>query len=453
MSNKGPIGRIIRATTSIEPQEQKAVFLSFAFVFLLMAAYFILRPVRNAMASDWTDAELSLLWTGTFAFSLIAVSVYGGVIPRVKFRNLVPGVYVFFTLSFFAFYVAAQFAENRGWLNAAFYVWVSVFALFHVSVFWSFMADIYNRRQAPRLFAFIAAGSSAGAITGPALTLVLAEVFGTYELLLVAAVMLLLPIPLIAVLNRLKTTDLGNADVQVDLTRQQEIGRNPFAGFTLFFSNSFLFGIGLFIFLYVSMGAFVYFGLKNLMEPYDDATRGQMWALIDLAVNTLSIVTALFVTGRIAPRLGMAKTLALVPAGIVAGFATVAVAPILGVVIGLEIVRRAGNYAITRPGREMLFTIVNREMRFKAKPVIDIVIYRGGDVVWAWAFTGLTTVVGLGLTGVAVVGACIALAWSTVALFLGRKYDRAIDEGAPAPAHAVDDHREGNLHDAKRVDL
>ena len=449
-SGDGPIARILRAATRIEPHEQKAVLLSFAFVFLLMAAYFILRPVRNAMASDWTDAELSLIWTGTFLFSLIAVSVYGGIIPRVKFRNLVPGVYVFFTLSFFAFYVAARTAESREWLNVAFYIWVSVFALFHVSVFWSFMADIYNRRQAPRLFAFIAAGASVGAIAGPALTIVLAEFFGTYEMLLVAAVMLLLPIPIIGVLNRLKVTELGNADVRADLTRQQEMGRNAFRGFTLFFSNSFLFGIGLFIFLYVSMGAFVYFGLKNLMEPYDEATRGQMWALIDLTVNTLTIVTAMFVTGRIAPRLGMAKTLALVPAAIVVGFLGVALAPLLAVVIGLEIAKRAGDYAITRPGREMLFTIVSREMRFKAKPVIDIVIYRGGDVVWGWAFTGLTTVAGFGLTGVAIVGAGLAAAWTAVALFLGRKYDRAVDEAAPVPSA---EYREGTLHDTRRVDL
>jgi AAA family ATP:ADP antiporter len=444
----GPIDRIIKATTRIEPQELKAVLLSFAFVFLLMAAYFILRPVRNAMASEWTDAELSQLWTGTFLFSLVAVSVYGGIIPRVKFRYLVPGVYVFFTLSFFAFYLGASFVENRGLLDKAFYVWVSVFSLFHVSVFWSFMSDIYNRRQAPRLFAFIAAGSSLGAITGPAITVVLADAVGTYNLMLVAATMLLLPIPIIAALNRLKVTDLGNADVQADLGLQQRMGRNPFRGFTLFFTDSFLFGIGVFIFLYVAMGSFVYFGLKNLMEVYDDATRERMWALIDLTVNTLAVLTALFVTGRLATRLGMSKTLALVPSGIVAGFLIVAVAPILAVVVGLEIARRAGNYAITRPGREMLFTIVDRDRRFRAKPVIDIIIYRGGDMVWAWAFTGLTTVVGLGMTGVAVVGAGIALVWAVVAALLGRKYDHAVDGDLATPATS-----QGTLHDAKRVDL
>ncbi|MGH8193127.1 MAG: NTP/NDP exchange transporter [Woeseiaceae bacterium] len=430
----GPIKRIVTGATKIEPHELKATLLSFAFVFVLMAAYFILRPVRNAMASDWTDAELSQLWTGTFIFSLVAVSVYGGIIPRVKFRYLVPGVYVFFALSFFAFYLGATQIENRVFIDKAFYVWLSVFSLFHVSVFWSFMSDIYNRRQAPRLFAFIAAGSSIGAITGPAITAVFAGVLGTYNLMLLAATMLLIPIPIIAVLNRLKVTELGNEDVQADLTRQQEIGRNPFAGFSLFFTDSLLFGIGVFIFLYVSMGTFVYFGLKNLMDVYDDATREQMWAVIDLTVNTLAVLTALFVTSRLTTRLGMSATLALVPSCIVIGFLVVAISPILIVLIGLEIARRAGNYAITRPGREMLFTIVNREMRFKAKPVIDIVVYRGGDTIWAWAFTALTTVVGLGMTGVAVVGAALALAWAAVAAMLGRKYDRACNESNSTPA-------------------
>lgn len=423
--DSGVIKRLFRAATRIEPNELKATILSFVFVFILMASYFILRPVRNAMASDWTDAELSLLWTGTFLFSLAAVSIYGGIIPRVKFRYLVPGVYAFFTLSFFAFYVAAMTLDDRDFVNAAFYIWVSVFSLFHVSVFWSFMSDIYSRHQAPRLFAFIAAGSSIGAIVGPAITAFFAGALGTYNLLLLSAVMLLVPIPIIAVLNRLKVTELGNADVAADLSKEVRIGKNPFAGFALFFTDRLLFGIGVFIFLYVSMGTFVYFGLKNLMDVYDDATRERIWALIDLTVNSLSIFTALFLTGRFAVRFGMAKTLALVPGLLVLGFLTIAMAPVLAVVVGLEIVRRAGNYAVTRPGREMLFTIVNREKRFKAKPVIDIVVYRGGDVVWAWLFTGLTTVLGFGMAGVAWVGAAIALAWAVVGARLGKTYDRA----------------------------
>ena len=423
--NGGRFGNIFSAATTIERHELKAALLSFAFVFILMAAYFILRPVRNAMASEWTDAELSQLWTGTFVFSLIAVSVYGGIIPRIRFAWLVPGVYIFFALSFLAFWFGATNVDRPALVDKSFYVWVSVFSLFHVSVFWSFMSDIYSRDQAPRLFAFIAAGSSIGAIVGPAITALFADTLGSENLMLLAAALLLIPIPIIGILNRLKVTELGNAEVQADLSKQVQMGRNPFAGFSLFFTNSMLFGIGLFIFLYVSMGTFVYFGLKNLMDTYDESTREQIWALIDLTVNSLAILTALFVTSRLTTRFGMSKTLALVPAFLVAGFLIIAVAPILAVVVGLEIARRAGNYAITRPGREMLFTIVNREMRFKAKPVIDIVVYRGGDMIWAWLFTFLTTVVGLGMTGVALVGAGIALVWAYIGSRLGRTYDQS----------------------------
>lgn len=424
-TSDGTAKRIVRAATRIEPNELKSALLSFAFVFVLMAAYFILRPVRNAMASNWTDAELSQLWTATFFFSLIAVSIYGGIIPRVKFRYLVPGVYAFFSLSFFAFYLGAVSSDRPAYVDMAFYVWLSVFSLFHLSVFWSFMSDIYSREQAPRLFAFIAAGSSIGAIAGPIIPAFFAGAIGTYNMMLMAAALLLVPIPIIGVLNRLKVTELGNADVQADLSDQVAMGRNPFAGFSLFFSNRLLFGIGLFILLYVSMGTFVYFGLKNLMDTYDEPTRERIWAFIDLSVNSLAIFTALFVTSRLTTRFGMPLTLALVPSVLVLGFLSVAVAPILAVLVGLEITRRAGNYAITRPGREMLFTIVNREMRFKAKPVIDIVVYRGGDMIWAWLFTLLTTVVGLGMGGVAAVGAGIALAWAWVGSRLGRIYERA----------------------------
>jgi AAA family ATP:ADP antiporter len=416
---------MIRAATRIEPNELKATILSFIFVFILMASYFILRPVRNAMASDWTDVELTLLWIGTFVFSLVAVTVYGAIIPRVRVRQLVAGVYVFFTLTFFGFYLAALTVVDRGIVNAAYYVWVSVFSLFHVSVFWSFMADVYNRQQAPRLFAFIAAGGSLGAITGPAITVIFAEAVGTYNLLLLSAVMLLIPIPIIATLSRLKVTELGNEDVAVDLSEQVRIGRNPFAGFTLLFSTPMLFGIAVFIFLYVSMGTFVYFGLKNLMEVYDEATRERLWALIDLTVNSLAVFTAMFLTGRFVVRFGMPTTLAIVPFCLVAGFLSIAMMPLLAAVVALEIARRAGNYAVTRPAREMLYTVVNREMRFKSKPVIDIVIYRGGDSLWAVVFTALTTGVGLGMAGVAWVGAAIALVWALVGVWLGRKYHRA----------------------------
>jgi len=413
-----PLTRIVKTATKVEPNELTATLLSFFFVFILMTAYFIMRPVRDAMASDWSDVEVSLLWTTTFFLSIIAVSVYGAAISFVRFRLLVPGVYGFFALSFFVFYSGSTFIADPILVDKGFYVWLSVFSLFHLSVFWSFMSDLFNKEQALRLFGFIATGASVGAIVGPLLTAQLVSRVGTGNMMLISATMLLVPIPIILVLEKLKRTTLDNKDVQVDLSAQQAIGRNPFAGFSIFLKSPYLIGIGLFIVLYVAIGSFVYFELKNLLEVFTRDERTQIWAYIDFAVNTLAILTAMFVTSRITTRFGMATTLALIPALMAIGMLVIALSPVVAVVAGLQVARRAGNYAITRPGREMLFTIVDRETRFKAKPVIDIVLYRGGDMVTAWAFTLLTSVVGLGLGAVAAIGAVIAAIWSFVAVYL-----------------------------------
>ncbi len=420
------ISRIVKLATKVEPHELTATLLSFVFVLVLMAAYYIMRPVRDAMASDWTDVEVSLLWTTTFVFSVLAVSLYGAAVSYVKFRWLVPGVYAFFAASFFVFYTGSTYVADPVLIDKSFYVWLSVFSLFHLSVFWSFMSDLFNKEQAPRLFGFIATGSSIGAIVGPLLTVLLVEKLGTEKLMLVSATLLLIPIPIILVLERLKTSTLGNQDVSADLSAQQAIGRNPFAGFSLFFSSPYLIGIGCFILLYVSISGFVYFELKNLLEVFTREERTEIWAIIDFWVNFLAILTAMFLTSRIATRFGMATTLALVPFLIALGMLVIAVSPVIVVVASLQVARRAGNYAITRPGREMLFTVVDRETRFKAKPVIDIVLYRGGDMVTAWAFTLLTTAAGLGLGAVAAVGALIAAVWSMVGVYLGRSYKRIV---------------------------
>ncbi|MGB5512014.1 MAG: MFS transporter [Woeseiaceae bacterium] len=422
--DRGALGRLLKTTTKIEANEFGAAVLSFSFVFILMAAYFMLRPVRDAMASDWTDVEVSTLWSMTFFFSLVAVTIYGAVISAVRFRLLVPGVYAFFAASFFAFYAGSTAVADTLLIDKAFYVWLSVFSLFHVSVFWSFMSDLWNREQAPRLFGFIATGASVGAIVGPLITALLVERVGAENLMLVSATMLLIPIPIILTLARLKSSVLGNQEVTADLSAQQAIGRNPFAGFGLFLTSPYLIGIGIFIVLYVAIGSFVYFELKNLLAEFSREERTQIWAYIDLAVNSLAIFTAMFLTSRIATRFGMPTTLALVPALIVIGMLVIAVSPVVAVVAGLQVARRAGNYAITRPGREMLFTAVDRETRFKAKPVIDIVLYRGGDMLTAWAFTFLTAGLGLGLGAVAAVGAAIAALWAVVGIYLGRSYNR-----------------------------
>ena len=421
---QSPAGRHIKLLLKIEAHEIRAAFTSFIFMFTLMVAYYTLRPVRDAMASDWSDTELSWLWTSTFLISMAAVAIYGSVIARMKFRRIVPCVYGFFSLSFVAFYLGTHMTDNPVYIDKTFYVWLSVFSLFHVSVFWSFMADTFSKDQGKRLFGFIASGASIGAVTGPVFPVFFSAALGVYNLMLLAAVLLLLIIPLIAYLEKLKQEDLQCGQPGTDPGSWVTKGGNPFAGYADFFSNRHLLGIGLFILLYTAMSTFVYFELKNMLAEFDRATRSQYWGIMDLMVNSLAVLTAMFATSRLATRFGLAVTLSIVPVIIIAGWLAVALSPLLPVLMGLQIVRRAGNYAITRPGREMLFTQVSRDTRFRTKPVIDIVVYRGGDMLSGWAYTGLAAGFGLGLAGMGLIGAGIAFLWAIVAVFIGNAYDQ-----------------------------
>ncbi|MDB9706375.1 MFS transporter [Porticoccaceae bacterium] len=423
LGSTNPTLKFLTRISNIEASEAKAVLSSFLFVVVLMSAYYILRPVRDAMASDWTDAEVSWLWTLNFFISTAVVAVYGIAVSRFRFRILVPAMYAMFALSFVVFYLLASNAVDRTLIDKSFYVWVSVFSLFHISVFWSFMSDLFSKEQAGRLFSIIAAGASVGGLIGPSIPSFFSASLGTDNLMLIASLMLLIPIPIIFYLQSLKSSELGNQEPDIK-NPTGAIGGNPFAGFKMFFSNPYLLAIGLFIFLYTGISSFVYFELKNLLSDLTRPERTAIWAQMDLAVNILSIATGLFATSRIVSRFGMPTTIALVPVMICIGLLILAVSPFLGAVVALQVIRRAGNYAVTRPAREMLFTRVDRETRFKAKPVIDIVAYRGGDMLMAWLFTGLTQGLGLGLAAVALVGAGIAALWSLVGIYLGRWFEQ-----------------------------
>ena len=423
LGSTNPALKFITRISNIEASEAKAVLSSFLFVVVLMSAYYILRPVRDAMASDWTDAEVSWLWTLNFFISTAVVAVYGIAVSRFRFRILVPAMYAMFALSFVVFYLLASNSVDRTLIDKSFYVWVSVFSLFHISVFWSFMSDLFSKEQAGRLFSIIAAGASVGGLIGPSIPSFFSASLGTDNLMLIASLMLLIPIPIIFYLQSLKSSELGNQEPDIK-NPTGAIGGNPFAGFKMFFSNPYLLAIGLFIFLYTGISSFVYFELKNLLSDLSRPERTAVWAQMDLAVNILSIATGLFATSRIVSRFGMPTTIALVPVMICIGLLILAVSPFLGAVVALQVIRRAGNYAVTRPAREMLFTRVDRETRFKAKPVIDIVAYRGGDMLMAWLFTGLTQGLGLGLAAVALVGAGIAALWSLVGIYLGRWFEQ-----------------------------
>jgi AAA family ATP:ADP antiporter len=421
-AKNGILARAAKALSQVEANEMKATLVSTLFIFILMTSYYILRPVRDAMASDWSDTEVSFLWNINFLVSAVIVSVYGFAVSRAKLRNVVPTMYVFFAVSFIAFYIGFSLVDDQVFVDKAFYLWVSVFALFHVSVFWTFMADTFSKDQAKRVFAVIMTGASAGTMVGPAVPTIFAHVVDANTLMLVASMGLMLVVPLIFYLYHLKETELGNTDLQAD-TSAAIMGGKWWQGFQSFATNPYLLGIAAFMLLYVFINSFVYFEQKNLLAEFSRAERTQILGSIDWAVSLLTFGMGLFVTSRIVGKFGMPVALGLMPFLICIALLILAFAPILTVLLALQIFRRGGNYGLTRPAREMLYTNVTKEERFKAKPVIDIVVYRGGDAISASLFSFLTDGVGLGLGAVAVVGSAIAGAWTGVGVWLGKKFD------------------------------
>ncbi|MDH3620551.1 MAG: MFS transporter [Gammaproteobacteria bacterium] len=413
----------LAAVAKIEKNEVAAVLLSFGLVLVLMTSYSILKPLRDALGGDWGNVGLAVTWTINFGLSLVAVSVYGAALTFIRFKTMVPGVYVFFALTFLALFLVRTNVPDPTLVNKGFYVWVSVFSLFNLSVFWSFMTDVFNKGQARRVFGVIAAGTTVGALVGPTITASLVDRLGANGLLLMSASLLIVPVFVIPVLRRLKTSQLHNEDTVTDLSAQQALGTNPFSGFSVLFSDRYLLWICAFILFYVTINTFVYFELQNLTREYSLEFRAKVWSWIEISTNVLTLLTAALITSRIVIKFGMQTALAMVPGLVALGIIALVASPVLLVLAIFQVGRRVGNYAITRPSREMLFTVLDRETRFKAKPVIDVVVYRGGDVLTAWVFTLLADKLGLGLAGIAAVIGGIAVVWILVAIRLGRIYN------------------------------
>ena len=414
--------KLFKLATLIEKNEQKAAFISFFLVFILMASYYILRPVRDAMASDWTNTEISVLWNIQFFLSLTFIALYGLIISRIKFRYLVPTIYGFFALSFFCFHFGSGLINDEVLVDKGFYLWVSLFSLFHVSVFWSFMADLYSKEQCRRLFGFIASGASAGAIGGPLFAVVVVAIAGSEILILWASLIMLCALPVTLYLQHWKSEQLQKSQVSYDLS-QVKIGGSPLEGFRDFLTNPYLIGIALFILLYTAISSFAYFEQTNLLRDYSFDERAGILATLALVVNILTFGLGFFATSRLATRWGMPITLSVVPFFMCGALLVLAFAPVLTVLLALQVARQAGNYGVTRPAREMLFSSVTRESRFKSKPVVDVAIYRGGDAVWSSAFAFLTDGLGLGIAAMAAIGASIAGIWATVGVVLGKEFN------------------------------
>jgi AAA family ATP:ADP antiporter len=413
---------LVYRTIDIRAGEIAALAWSFLYFFSLLCGYYILRPLRDEMGILGGVKNLPWVFTGTFIAMLAVVPLFGWVSSRYPRRRFLPLVYGFFILNLLLFYFLFVIEVSQAHVAQAFFIWVSVFNLFVVSVFWSFMNDIYDPSQAKRLFGVIAAGGTTGALTGPALTAWLAQPLGTNTLLLMSSGFLLLSIFCIHKLSAWYDRQPGAA---TDDSYQAPMGGHWLAGISLVLRSPYLLGICLLILLYSTLSTFLYLQQATIIRDSfsDSAERTAVFAMIDFAVNTLTILIQVFLTSRLVRYLGMAWTLALVPMLLILGFMALAVAPVLGVLIVVQVLRRAGNYAIMRPAREMLYSVLGREEKYKAKNFIDTVVYRGGDAVSAWVYDGMRSF-GLSLGQVALVAAPLAGVWALVAYRLGTWRER-----------------------------
>jgi len=416
------LGPLTAGLLKIQPGEARTVALSALYFLLLLASYYLLRPLRDEMGIRAGVDQLQWLFSATFLIMLAAVPLFGWASGRWPRHHLLPGVYLFFIASLLLFYPMIQ----TGSIGAAraFYVWVSVYNLFVVSVFWSLMADLFSQDQGRRLFGLIAAGGSAGAILGPGLAALLSQLIGPAQLLPTAALVLS---------GALLCAYLLTRHPELQRSSDKPLGGGIWEGASLLLQQRKLQGIALFIWLYTTLATFLYFQQAHIVAASfeSSADRTSTFALIDLAVNLLTVLLQLIVANRLMQKIGLGPTLALVPFILAAGFALLAAAPVLLTLAGVQIVRRAGSYGLTRPAREVLYTTVQRSARYKAKNFIDTVVYRGGDALAGWLFAGLKSV-GLGIGGIAILAVPLALVWGALGLWLGKQNEEIPDEKSPS---------------------
>ena len=420
-----PTTRLGSSATGVAPHERKAVTLAFLCNFLLLGSYYILRPVRDTVATIFGVHQLQNLFTATFIGTLIASPIYAALASRLKLTRLLPGVFWFWLFNVALFDVLFQFAPQNRWIGAAYYVWFSVANLFMISVFWSLMVDVFSARQATRLFALIAAGGAIGAIVGPLLTRLLVKRLGLSGMLLLAAAGFLMVILLVHLLMREKERLRRSGDEAQQSTLDHSLRGDAFEGFTQLFKSSYVLSQAAFMLLMTWINTVAYFFQTDLIARAFTAieSRAQAIAEIDLVVNVATALILTFGLGRIMQRFGVTVGLVLNPLIMVIAFLGIAISPSVFMIQALQVVRRVGQYAIARPSREICFTVLEQSSRYKAKNVIDTVIYRFGDVSSAWTQAGLRAA-GFGLSGAVALGVGASLVWGTVAAFLGRRYEK-----------------------------
>jgi len=402
------------------PEELGGMIAAFLCAFCMFSSYAILRPIRETMGITSGVSTLPALFWGTFIAMLAVQPVYGWLTSRFRRSTFLPWVYLFFILNILGFHAWFNAQADHTWIARAYFIWVSVFNLFVVAVFWSLMADVFSRDQAGRLFGFIAAGISLGGLFGPFLGQRLVQPLGTINLLLVSA--FLLATSLAFLLRVLRWHRRHGENVAAGADRDARLGGTALAAFRQVASSPYLALLALFVLLLTWVSTFLYLEQQAMVaEAFagrDERTR--FFSTIDFWVQVGSLTTQLLLFGRLFRWLGLRTLLVSVPVLMAAGYALLALYPQFAVLVAVMMVRRIGEYSITRPSRDTLYTVVSREERYKAKSLIDTFVYRGGDATAA-SLHALLKTIGLGVSGIAWFGAAIAGVWAVVAWSLGTR--------------------------------
>jgi AAA family ATP:ADP antiporter len=406
-----------------KPDEIRALLLAFVFNFVVLGGYYVIRPIRDEIGADRGVENLPWMYTGTLIGMLIANALYATIVARMSRRRFIPMAYRFAIANLFVFFLLMRWmpaAQERSILAPIFFIWVSVFNLFATTMFWSFMADVFTSEQGKRLFGFIAVGGSMGGIVGGVVTSSLAGKLSTGLFLLITAVML----EIAAQCVRRFPTDFRAGDDQ----SEQPIGGKFWEGATHIARSPYLLGLAAFLIIYTITNTWAYFQQSDLTghHLHDRAARTSFLANIDIAVNTITVLIQIFLTGRLMKWFGVGITLVLMPLLSGVGFVAIGFAPILAVLATFQILRRAAGFALLRPAREVLFTVLRREDKYKAKSLIDTFGYRLGDITGAWSYP-LMQWIGLGLVGISWVAVPFAAIWCALSIWLGRKQRQLAD--------------------------
>ena len=409
--------RIFSKIVDVKPNELRALLLAFVFNFVVLGGYYVIRPIRDEIGADRGIENLPWMYTGTLIGMLIANALYASLVTRMSRRRFIPIAYRFAIANLFLFFLLMRWmppAQVRAVLAPIFFIWVSVFNLFATTMFWSLMADVFTPEQGKRLFGFIAVGGSIGGIAGGFVTSSLAGKLSTGLFLLITAVMLEIAAQCVR-----RFPD----DFRTDEKRsEQPIGGKLWEGATHIARSPYLLGLAAFLMIYTLTNTWAYFQQADLTQHQlqDRAARTSFLANIDIAVNTITVLIQVFLTGRLMKWFGVGITLVLMPLLSAFGFAAIGFAPVLTVLATFQIMRRAAGFALLRPAREVLFTVLRREDKYKAKSLIDTFGYRVGDQIGAWSYP-LMRWFGLGLVGISWLAVPLGAIWCVLSIWLGRK--------------------------------